>query len=109
MPAPPVISLEELAESSHAEQGFSITDLPDPKSDFSETVENKNLLEQVCNAVLIANASDESKNYYDIFVKRYFDLKKQSQIAEELGLSQSEVCKRLYELVKIIKSDVIGY
>lgn len=111
VPAPVVVSLDTLVESDIELQmpEFSLENLPDPDSDFSEVIASRELLSQVCNAVLVANSSNKSKLYYEIFVKRYVDMKKQSIIAEELGISQSEVCKRLYELVKIIKSDVIGY
>lgn len=113
--APKVISFDELESAIQIEpqtrksSEFTVENIPDPKVDFSETVANKDLLTQVCNAVLVANSTDKSKRYYDIFVKRYVDLKKQSEIAQELEISQSQVCKRIYELVQIIKNDVIGY
>lgn len=112
---PKVISFDELESAIQIEpqtrksSEFTVENIPDPKVDFSETVANKDLLTQVCNAVLVANSTDKSKRYYDIFVKRYVDLKKQSEIAQELEISQSQVCKRIYELVQIIKNDVIGY
>ena len=109
--APPVVSLDELIVDDVAAQkvSFSLDNLPDPDANFSQKIENRELLAQVCNAVLVANSIDSSKLYYDIFVKRYVELKKQVDIAQELGISQSEVCKRLYELIKIIKNDVVGY
>ena len=88
---------------------FSLDNLPDPDANFSERVENLDILSQVCNAVLVANSTNQSKLYYDIFYKRYVEMKKQAEIAQELDLSQSEVSKRLYELVKIIKNDIVGY
>ncbi len=106
-----VVSLDEvsLKEESFQPTVFSLDNLPDPDSNFYEKIDNRDLLTQVCNAVCVANANNSDKYYYDIFVKRYVESKKQLEIAQELGLSQSEVCKRLYELVKIIKNDVIGY
>ncbi len=106
--APPVISLDELVVEE--ENSYScLENLPDPRADFAEMVANRELLTQVCTAVMVASSQSPHKGYYDIFVRRYVDMKKQAQIAEELGISQSEVCKRLYELVKIIKNDVVGY
>ena len=109
--SPPVVSLDELlaGETVSPKLSFSLDNLPDPDSNFFERVDNRDLLTQVCNAVCVANSTNTSKAYYDIFVKRYVESKKQIEIAQELGISQSEVCKRLYELVKIIKNDVIGY
>lgn len=111
VPAPVVVSLDDLSVNDDFEENitFSLDNLPDPDSNFYEKVDNRDLLAQVCNAVFVANSTNANKFYYDIFVKRYIESKKQSEIAQELGISQSEVCKRLYELVKIIKNDVIGY
>lgn len=105
-----VVSLDEPPTIEEEQPtSFSLDNLPDPDSNFYEKIDNRDLLTQVCNAVCVANATNAEKSYYDIFVKRYVESKKQSEIAQELGLSQSQVCKRLYELVKIIKNDVIGY
>ena len=106
-----VVSLDEITTESNFsnKEDFSIDNLPDPDANFSEKVENLDLLSQVCNAVLVANSTNQSKLYYDIFYKRYVEMKKQAEIAQELELSQSEVSKRLYELVKIIKNDIVGY
>lgn len=115
VPAPKVVSLDEVQEDittsdqSKTVQPFSLDNIPDPQVDLVETVANRELLTQVCNAVMVADSTDNSKRYYDIFIKRYVDLQKQSEIAEELEISQSQVCKRLYELIQIIKNDVIGY
>lgn len=111
VPAPPVVSLDTLLSNNDTKQKteFSLENLSDPDANFTDIVENRDLLAQICNTVFIANAKDNSKCYYDIFVKRYVESKKQAEIAQELEISQSEVCKRLYELIKIIKNDVIGY
>ncbi len=118
VPAPKVVALDEIAEQFKLDDGissasdsalFSIENIPDPKADFIETVANKDLLTHVCTAVKAADAADKSKEYYNIFIKRYVELKKQSEIAQDLDISQSQVCKRLYELTKIIKKDVIEY
>lgn len=106
---PTTVSMSTVKSEVDKEGFFSLDNLPDPRANFTEAVANKELLEQVCKAVAAANSSDPDKGYYEIFVKRYVDLKKQAEIAKELGISQSEVCKRLYELVKIIKNDVVGY
>ena len=115
MSIPPAISgvtvgsgVEKGAPSGGVKE-FSLDSLPDPRANFTEAVANKELLKQVCKAVAAANSSEPENDYYSLFVKRYVEQKKQSQIANELGISQSEVCKRLYELVKIIKNDVVGY
>ena len=50
------------------------------------------------------NALAPQKQYLDIFKLRFKDNKKQSEIAEELSISQSEVSKRLVEISKLVKS-----
>ena len=115
MSVPPAISgitvggTHERADSDRGNIPFSLDSIPDPRANFTEAVANRDLLSQVCKAVAAANSSEPANDYYSLFVKRYVEQKKQSQIASELGISQSEVCKRLYDLVKIIKNDVVGY
>ena len=101
--------VSKVQEQSSDVTEFSIDMLPDVNSDFEESIDNRNLLEQICSVVLVAETNNLNKNYYNIFVKRYIELKKQSVIADELGISQSEVCKRLHELVEIIKKEVSEY
>lgn len=83
--------------------------LEDPAGDFTAKVDNKIFLQSVCDRIIIADSENPDKNYHAIFNKRYTEGKTQSQIASELNISQGEVCKRLYELSKIIKENVDGY
>ena len=58
----------------------------------------------VVDIIFKENALAPQKQYLDIFKLRFKYNKKQSEIAEELELSQSEVSKRLVEISKIVKS-----
>lgn len=88
---------------------FSLASIPDPKADFTEDIVNRDLINKVHKAIKAADTANISQNYYILFKMRYIENKKQTEIADELSISQSEVCKRLYNLVKIVKTNVGGY
>ncbi len=49
------------------------------------------------------NNAEPEKQYLDLYKLRYQEGMTQSEIAEELNLSQSEVSKRLFKLMKKVK------
>lgn len=65
---------------------------------------SKDLLKNIIDIVFKENALAPQKQYLEIFKLRFKDNKKQSEIAEELSISQSEVSKRLVEISKIVKN-----
>ena len=67
---------------------------------------SKTLLKNVVDIVFKQDVQEPEKKYLDIFKLRYKEGKKQSQIAEELGLSQSEISKRLVEISKFVKKQI---
>lgn len=69
-----------------------------------ELLISKDLLKNVVDIIFKENALAPQKQYLEIFKLRFKDNKKQSEIAEELSISQSEVSKRLVEISKIVKS-----
>ena len=75
--------------------------------DFSPTPEeivvNKDILQRVYDSVMLAHSTNIAKQYMDLYEMRYVQGKKQSEIARELNLSQSEVSKRLFELMEQVK------
>ena len=84
---------------------------------YSYTIENsyispeeilisKDLLKNVVDIVFKQNIQMPEKQYLDIFKLRYKERKTQSEIAAELGLSQSEVSKRLVEISKFVKNKI---
>ena len=50
------------------------------------------------------NREEPEKQYLDIYVLRYQEGMTQTEIAEELNLSQSEISKRLFKLMQKIRS-----
>ena len=85
-----------------------VLDFPDPKQTVEEILITKDCLQKIADAVCVIHKELPSQCFYDIFYLRYVKGKKQSEIATELNLSQSEVSKRLMQLSKLISSFLDG-
>lgn len=69
-----------------------------------EDISMKNeILQKVIDYVYAIHNSDKDKKYLDIYKLRYENGMTQKEIANELGLSQSEVSKRLFKLMDRVK------
>lgn len=102
-------SLDELivpptqqAQSQYAnvDINYDIIDLSDGPE---EVVIKKEILQKLIDSVSIAHTNTPAKQYMQLYELRYVKGLKQKQIAEELNLSQSEVSKRLLELIEEVK------
>lgn len=78
-------------------------DFIDLKDTPEEIVVKKDVLNTVYEAVLAADGQDKAKSYLQLYKLRYVNEMKQVDIARELNLSQSEVSKRLLELMEHVK------
>ncbi len=78
-------------------------DLVDLSDGPEEVVIKKETLQTLIDAVAIAHTNNPAKQYMQLYQLRYVKGLKQKQIAQELNLSQSEVSKRLLELVEEVK------
>ena len=78
-------------------------DVDDYKPSPEDIAVKKELLQQIADTVCILHKDNPKKCFFEIFVCRYVKGMKQRQIAEELNLSQSEVSKRLFDLLKLVK------
>lgn len=99
--------LEELSQNELEEKVYSNNfsyNLTQESLSVEELLISKDLLKNVIDIVFKENALAPQKQYLDIFKLRFKDNKKQSEIAEELSISQSEVSKRLVEISKLVKS-----
>ena len=101
-------------EECHIDEGISsvkneisssfVLDFPDPKQSVEEILITKECLQRIADSVCIIHKEAPSRQFLDIFRLRYIKGYKQSQIAEELSLSQSEISKRLMSLSKLISN-----
>lgn len=79
-------------------------DIVDLKDGPEELVIKKETLQTLIDAVSIAHSKNPAKQYMQLYEMRYVKELKQTQIAQELNLSQSEVSKRLLELMEQVKA-----
>ncbi len=85
-----------------------VLDFPDPKDSAEEILITKDCLQKIADAVCIIHKEVPSQLFLDIFYLRYIKNLKQSEISNELNLSQSEVSKRLMQLSKLISNYLEG-
>lgn len=69
-----------------------------------EIVIQKEILEFVADTIKKFDAENPEKSYLHIYTLRYDKGMTQKEISEELGISQSEISKRLYKLMDKVKS-----
>ena len=69
-----------------------------------EIVLDKEQLQSVYDAVVVAHTQNIEKQYLQLYELRYVKGYKQSKIAKEMNISQSQVSKRLFDFVKIVKN-----
>lgn len=69
-----------------------------------EIIIQKELLEFIADAISNIDKEEPDKDYLHIYTLRYDKGMTQKEIAEELGLSQSEISKRLYRLMNKVKN-----
>lgn len=80
---------------------YDVIDLSDGPE---EVAIKKDILQKLYDAVIIANSTTPTKQYLTLYTLRYVKNLKQKQIAHELNISQSEVSKRLLELMEEVKT-----
>lgn len=106
VPAPEEQPIEPVPEVpvnkySNVHITYDIVDLRDGPE---EILIKKEVLQTLMDAITIAHSKNPAKQYMQLYQLRYVDGLKQKQIAKELNLSQSEVSKRLMELMEEVKS-----
>lgn len=100
-------SLEEITSTetenkyANVHISYDIVDLSDGPE---EVVIKKELQQKLLDTITIAHNSNPIKQYMQLYQLRYVKGMKQKEIAQELNLSQSEVSKRLLELIEEVKT-----
>ena len=104
-----VIKEEEVQEHSQTYKNqprdisLDLVYIKDPRESIEEQVIRKDILENIVNLVKQINEAQPKEMYLKLFYSRYFMQMKQREIAQETGLSQSEISKRLVHLSRLIK------
>lgn len=96
----PVNPIAPANKYANLQVNYDVIDLQDGPEDI---VIKKEILQTVMDAVYLAHSSNVSKQYLQLYEMRYVEGMKQKEIAHELNLSQSEVSKRLFELMEHVK------
>jgi RNA polymerase sigma factor (sigma-70 family) len=96
----PVQTVSLDLDYSKTEVKYEPVDIQDTPEDL---IMKKEILQNIVDAVYKVNQSAPEKEYLKLYKLRYKNGLTQQEIAEELGLSQSEVSKRLFKLMDKIK------
>ena len=81
-------------------------EIKDPSVNFVEKITTEETLEEIYRLVVKFNDDYPSENFYKLFYMKYVEGKKQREIADTLGISQGEVSKRLFDLMKKINAQM---
>lgn len=76
------------------------------KMNPEEIAVEKELLQNVYDSVVIAHSQNVEKQYLQLYELRYVEGKKQAEIARLMNISQSQVSKRLFELMDVVKKSI---
>ena len=95
------LDAKDYSEVEISYSNFSIEPSPE------EIVIQQDILSKIANYIHKANEEEPEKQYLQIYKLRYQDGMTQNEISAELGLSQSEVSKRLFKLMKKIKQSLV--
>ena len=76
------------------------------KTNPEEIAVQKELLQSVYDSVVIAHSQNIEKQYLQLYELRYVEGLKQADIAREMNISQSQVSKRLFELMDTVKKSI---
>ena len=97
------VALEQdnMVDYSNIVISYSNVKIPESPEDI---VIQKEILTFVANTIKSINKEYPDKSYLDIYSMRYDKGMTQKEIAQELGISQSEVSKRLYRLMEKVRS-----
>ena len=96
------VSIDESISADYSKTEISYKNFIVEKTP-EDLVISSDTVEQVAAAVLRVNMVEPEKQYLQIYKLRYDNGMTQKEIADEMGLSQSEVSKRLFKLMKKIK------
>lgn len=101
-----VVSQETIQSDSEITPFNVNYDFINIKTNPEEIVLKKELLQSVYDTVVITHSQNVEKQYLQLYELRYVEEKKQAEIAREMNISQSQVSKRLFELMEAVKKSI---
>ena len=81
-------------------------DLKDPTISFVEKITEEETLKEIYDFIVKYDNENPKEKFYKIFYMKYVENKKQREIAQALGISQGEVSKRLFALMKKVSAGI---
>ena len=99
------VTLDDSPSVDYSDVVISYSDVKIPENP-EEIVIQKEILTFVADTIKKNDEEEPDKNYLHIYTLRYDKGMTQKEISEEIGISQSEISKRLYKLMEKVR-DVI--
>ena len=99
-----VINIKE--ELQMSERYDSVESLIDPLEFCPQRRISEYTVDKLIQVVKAVSASFPKKRYYEIFTLRYIKKLNQSQMAQEMKISQVELSKRFVELIKLTRENI---
>lgn len=97
------VALDSSDDVDYSDVVIKYSDIKIPQNP-EEIVIQKEILEFVADTIRKIDEEDPDKDYLHIYTLRYDKGMTQKEISEELGISQSEISKRLYKLMDKVRS-----
>ncbi len=95
------VKIEEKIDYSTYNISYNNIEIPESPEDVAI---QKEVLDFVANTIVEIDKLEPEENFLNIYTLRYSKGMTQTEIAQELGISQSEVSKRIYKLIKKVKN-----
>ena len=96
------VSFDSKSDIDYSNVKIDYTSVKIPQSP-EEIVLQKEVLVYVADTIKKIDIDEPDKDYLQIYSLRYDKGMTQKEIADEIGISQSEVSKRLYQLMNKVK------
>lgn len=94
---------EQVYRNQPRDISLDLVYIKDPREGIEEQIIRKDILENIVELVKKIDKDQPKEIFLKLFYSRYFLQMKQKEIAQETGLSQSEISKRLVHLSRLIK------
>ena len=100
------VALDDSPAVDYSDVVINYSDIKNSWKSCKKIVIQKEILTFVADTIKKIDEEDPDKNYLHIYTLRYDKGMTQKEISEEIGISQSEISKRLYKLMEKVR-DVI--